>query len=104
MWLSRTRYDELIRAEERAEMLRIRVNELTYELADERHQVTGRPQRVAQLANPRRTARPQPELTPEQQTIAQIEQGLEMFEDIGDTEAQKLGILTSDDGRFAVPA
>lgn len=104
MWLSRKRYDDLVRAEERAELLRVMVNELKFELAGERHQTTGRPQRVAQLANPRRTARPQVEITPEQQTIAQIEQGLEMFEDVGDTEAQKLGILTSDDGRLAVPA
>jgi hypothetical protein len=88
VWIARDRYEALIRADERAEMLRIRVNQLEGDLAHERHLRSGEPQRVATLMNPR----PKPEATTEEQSIAQIEMGLEIFEDAGDVRAEKLGL------------
>lgn len=101
MWLSRSRYDTLIRAEERAEMLVIRVNQLEQELKHERYLRTGEPQRVTELRSPNRK-KPERELTPEESAIAQIEQGLEIFEDVGDSRAGELGLDLETDGRLAL--
>jgi len=101
MWLNRARYEVLIRAEERAEMLRLRVNQLEADLAHERHLNTGKPQRVVEFGNPLRT-KPKREVTPEEQGIAQIEMGLEMFNDLGDDQAKKFGVDFTDDARVAI--
>ena len=78
MWVAHGRFVELIRAEERCEMLRLRVNQLEGDLAHERHLRTGEPQRVAEFAAPRKK---KPEPTIDEQSIAQIESGLEIFQD-----------------------
>lgn len=78
MWISKARFVELVRAEERSELLRLRVNQLEGDLGHERHLRTGEPQRVAEFVTPRRKPRPEP--TPDQQSLAQIEMGLKIFE------------------------
>ena len=79
MWIAQGRFVELIRAEERGEMLRLRVNQLEGDLAHERHLRTGEPQRVAEFASPRK--KPVAEQAIDEQSIAQIESGLEIFQD-----------------------
>ena len=52
MWVSRARYEALIKAEERAEWLRVRVNQLELQVADHAFQATGVPQRALEIGGP----------------------------------------------------
>ena len=106
MWVTRERYDVLVRAEERAEMLRIRVNQLEQENADLRFAVTGRPQRALHLDKP---AGPSLALGTGKskkpagaQVIESIEDGLAIFQDIGDEGSIAEGIRTDSEGRLAI--
>jgi hypothetical protein len=102
MWINRERYEELVRAEERAEMLRIRVNQLEQENAELRFAVSGRPQRALHLDKPVGvgTSRGKRNKLPGEITIESIEQGLKLFDDMGDDEARAEGLETDGEGRL----
>lgn len=95
MFIKRDRYDVLVRAEERAEMLRIRVNQLEQENAELRFAVTGRPQRAMHIEKPAASlalGTGKSNKTPGQQVLDSIEGGLEIFEDLGDAGAIAEGV------------
>jgi hypothetical protein len=95
MWIKRTRYEELIRAEERAEMLRIRVNQLETEKAHEAFERTGVPQMVPVLATPNRP-RPETPRTAARPSTPDEMIGAINFEDLGDVAARNEGYAVTD--------
>jgi hypothetical protein len=103
MWVRRAKYDVLVRAEERAEMLRIRCNQLEQETAELRFAVTGRPQRALHIEKPVGSLAlgtgAKNKKQPGEQVLDAIEQGLEIFNDLGDEGARAEGIRTDPEGR-----
>lgn len=85
MWISKTRYTDLIKAETRADWLLTRVNQLELELATERHARTGVPQPVPMI---RKESTPEPE-----------DPITDSFEDLGDELAKKYRVAWDDHGR-----
>lgn len=105
MWINRERYEALVRAEERAEMLRIRVNQLETENAELKFAVTGRPQRALVLEKPSAVGMGKSAKTSKatgDAVIESIEDGLEIFNDMGDESARAEGIQVDGDGRLVV--
>lgn len=93
MWIKRSRYEELIRAEERSEMLRIRVNQLEQESAAAKFAATGIPQLATVLANPNKGPRPKAQGRPA--TTDEMLGALD-FNDLGDENARAEGYALTD--------
>lgn len=93
MWISRADYTRFIAtaAKHEAEnvFLLARVNELLAELGQLRFEKTGKPQNVPNYA--RGDHRP-----PDDHEIS--------FDDVGDDEAKRLGLVTEDTSRVVLPA
>lgn len=94
MWIKRDRYDELIRAETIAEMLRVRVNQLEHEKAQVKYEQTGVPQpalEIAKLAFGK--PRTKDNTGDDSQPINSIDEAATMFEDVGDDKARSMGLI-----------
>lgn len=93
MWVSRQRYDELVRAEERAEWFCIRINQLEQQVAGVEFKRTGIPQAALEIVGRAHSSaqskdRPDPR---DFDPFKDMPGGVVSFEDMGDAEARKQG-------------
>lgn len=94
MWINRKRYDELVRAEARAELLVARVNQLEHEKADAVFQLTGKPQRAMELKIAATRLKPK-----HPAALDDMDSGVVDFNDMGDAAAKVEGLAFDEDGR-----